>query len=184
MTEPVDLYGRTLKRLLHELRYTLSERNALNELARVAPRTSWGFFSYAYIALYNDLFSHAIKILDRNKDSATFWHIHKNNKNDVETTLKLNGLDVVDVESLTNKLKVIRDKTHFHIDKKSIFSPKDVWKEADISGNEFNKVFDKLWLVLNSLHQQHFGEQFTQPIYQAKEIESLITMAKKNDIMV
>ena len=53
-------YERSLKRLLHEVKWTLSMRNAYNALCSIAPVTNWSFFSYASLALKNDMVSHAI----------------------------------------------------------------------------------------------------------------------------
>lgn len=81
-------------------------------------------------------------------------------------------------------MKIVRDKTHFHIDKGRVFSPEGVWKEANIKGEEFNKVIDGLWSVLNSLYIKRFSEPFSQPIYDAKDISEMVEVARKNGITV
>ena len=57
-------YERALTRNLYEIRSALSERNAINIFVEERPNTSWSFFTYAYIALKNDMVAHAIKVLD------------------------------------------------------------------------------------------------------------------------
>jgi hypothetical protein len=184
MTVGTDRYGRSLTRLLHELRWAISERNAYNELCLVAPETSWGFFSYASIALKNDMCAHAIKVLDQHREASSFWYVCRCKKECVESELRRENLSVTEIQDLADKMKMVRDKTHFHIDKGRVFSPEGVWKEANIKGGEFNKVIDGLWSVLNSLYVKHFGKPFSQPIYDAKDIAELVKVARKNGITV
>jgi hypothetical protein len=118
-----DRYGRSLTRLLHELRWAISERDAYNELCRVALETSWGFFSYASIALKNDMYAHAIKVLDLHGDTSSFWYVHRCKKKDVENALRKEHVSITEIQELADKMKLVRDKTHFHIDKKGVFPP-------------------------------------------------------------
>ena len=184
MTENNDRYGRTLIRLLHECRYAISMRNAYNELCRVAPTTSWGFFSYASIALYNDMFSHSIKLLDKHKDASSFWYIYRYKGDIVKSAVDDSKTSISEIKNISYKLRLIRDKTHFHIDKKKVFSPGDVWKEAEIIGDEFNKVLDGLWQILNSIHLEHFNEKFIQPIYDGKDVEKIVDLSRNGGVDV
>jgi len=168
-------YNRSLVRNLVELERALSFRNSVNELARTALQTNWSFFSYAYLAMFDAMIFHAIKILDKHKDAASFWYIWNCNQKVVNAFIKIHNLSLDDVNSLSVKLKIIRDKTHFHIDKSAIFNPRAVWEEANISGNEFNKVLDNLWEVLRELYFEQFGKNFNQPIYAGEDIENIIS---------
>ena len=189
MTKPVlktatDRYGRSLTRLLHELRWAISKRNAYNELCRVAPETSWGFFSFASVALKNDMCAHAIKVLDQHRDTSSFWYIHRCREKTVGSALQKTGVSIAEVQELADKLKLVRDKTHFHIDKERVFAPEDVWKDAAIKSELFNKVIDGLWSVLNSLYIQHFAATFSQTIYDAKDIARIVEVVRTNGIAV
>ena len=178
------IYGRSLVRNLYELHRSLSYRNAYNGLYAVVPATDWSFFSYASLAFFDGIFAHAIKVLDRHKDAASFFYLYNCNRKEVLAELAKSHLNLVDVQTLSSKLNKIRDKTHFHIDKKAVFSPNAVWLDADMTGNFFNNVMDKLWLVLNSLHASYFHREFGQPIYAAKDVKAIIEAVQSKGLRV
>jgi len=177
-------YNRAIVRNLFELERTLSYRNGVNESIRVAPTTWWSFFSYAYLAMYDTMLSHAIKILDQHSDAASFWYLWRCNRKQIEKYLLKNNLSIDEVKLLSKKLIIIRNKTHFHIDKKEIFHPDNVWNQADITGEFFNKVMDKLWDTLKDMFHEQFGKDFLLPVYNGSDIEPIIRAAKENCITV
>lgn len=179
-----DRYYRALTRNLHEVRFCLSKRNAVNSLVEVAPNTSWSFFSYAYLALKNDMVAHAIKVLDKHKDASSFWYLYRCNQNEIGTLLKKIDLQLEDIETLTEKLIKIRDKTHFHIDKMKVFAPSSIWQEADIKGSFFNSVMEGLWEALKELHIIGYKKSFIQPIYDGADVKGIIEVVKKAGITV
>jgi hypothetical protein len=184
LNKPInDRYGRSLERLLHELKWAISERNAYNELCRLTPY-SLDFFSYALVAINNDMISHTIKALDKHKDTSSFFYIYRCEPKKVTKELKSRELSISEIETLAEKIKTVRDKTHFHIDKDRVFSPKDVWKEANIKGKEFNKVIEGIWFALSALYEEHFSEPFYQLIYDAGDIEPLLNLVEKSGIKV
>ena len=67
--------------------------------------------------------------------------------------------------SLSSSLKLVRDKTHFHIDKKTVFDPKVVWQQADIKGLEFERLLRSTFETLNYLHRERWGDDFWLPDY-------------------
>lgn len=184
MTNNCERYERALRRNLFELRYALSERNAINALVEVAPVTRWSYFSYADIAISNDMLSHAMKILDTHKDSVSFWFLYKYKKEEINEYLEDLDLSLSELEKMTTDLKFIRDKTHFHIDRKGVFDPAKVWEEAGITGNFFNKIFEGLWEVLNRLHESQHGQRFEQPIYDGDDIKKIIDCLRENNILI
>lgn len=179
-----DRYYRALTRNLHEVRFCLSHRNAVNAIVEVSPKTSWSFFSYAYLALKNDMFAHAIKVLDKHKDASSFWYLYKCNQKEFGSLLKRFDLQYEDIETLTEKLSKIRDKTHFHIDKMGVFDPSAIWKEADIKGSFFNSVMEIIWAVLKEAHISAFRKPFIQSIYDGDDVRAIIEAVKKAGIAV
>ncbi len=184
MNQSSDRYGRALKRLLNEVQLAIYERDAYNEICRISPHTSWGFFSYASIALKNDMVSHAIKVLDDHKDACAFWYIYRCKKGSADKELKKVGLDIPKIQELADKLKNVRDKTHFHIDKSKVFAPEKVWSDADIRGEKFNQVMDGLLILFHSLYQEHFGEPLVLRAYDAKDIEPIINAVKAKKLKI
>lgn len=177
-------YGRAIIRNLHELLRSLSYRNAYNGLCMIVPETNWSFFSYASLVLYDGIFSHTIKVLDKHRDAASFFYLYNCNSKAIEVELIKNGLNFTEINTLADKLYKVLDKTHFHIDKQAVFSPDTVWTDADITSNFLNRITDKLWLVLNSIYTSHFGREFGQPIYDAHDIKDIIEAVKSKWIAV
>lgn len=177
-------YVRALRRNLFELRYALSERNLINEVVAVAPETSWSFFSYAYVAMTNDMFSHAMKALDTHKDAVSFWFLYRCKKEEVDDCLNDIGLSFIELEKMTADLKYVRDKTHFHIDRNGVFDPRKVWEKAGITGDFFNKVIEGLWEILNRLHESEHGKRFDQPIYEADDVRKILNVVREGDIRI
>ncbi len=177
-------YGRSIKRNLFELHRSLSYRNAYNNFIKRKPRSKWSFFSYASLALYDGMFSHAIKVLDKHPGTVSFFYLYKCNSKLIENELVQVDVKIEEIELMSDKLNKIRNKTHFHIDKKSVFDPNKIWEEANITGNAFNNVMDNLWIVLNKLYVIEFDEIFGQPIYDGKDIISIIDAVEEKGIVV
>jgi hypothetical protein len=180
----MDRYEKTLTRLLNELRFAISKRNAHNKLNEASASFGWGFFGYSTLAFFNDMVSHAIKVLDEHRGSVSFWYIYKANQKVANKALQEARLEVSKLRELSTALKLIRDKTHFHIDRDRVFNPSEVWKEANISGDQFNCTIEGLWVALKYIHHNHFGEEYRQPVYEGEEIEKLINLAKSNGIKI
>jgi len=177
-------YYRALKRNLHEVRFCLSHRNAVNAIVEVAPITSWSFFTYAHLALYYDMVAHAIKVFDIHRDASSFWYLYRCNQKQFDSLLTKFELPFEDIENLTEKLFIIRDKTHFHIDKMGVFDPPTIWHNADIKGTFFNSVMEGIWEVLKELHISAYSKPFIQPIYDGNDVRAIIEAVKKTGIIV
>lgn len=177
-------YGRSIKSNLFELHRSLSYRNAYNIFIERTPSSHWSFFSYASLALHDGIFSHAMKVLDKHRDTVSFFYLYKCNSELIENELLLVDVKMEEIELISDKLNKIRNKTHFHIDKNAVFDPNKIWVEANITGDAFNNVMDNLWIVLNKLYVIEFKENFGQPIYDGKDIVSIIDAVEEKNIVV
>jgi len=182
--ESKDRYGRSLIRNLHELKFLLSKRNAVNTLVSENPEFGLSFFRYAYYSLKNDLIAHGIKVLDKHKDSASFWYIYHCKKDEIDKYLADKNFSIDKVEELSQKLKTVRDKTHFHIDEDGVFDPNKIWESEGITGNEFNLVFEFLWKLVNNLYISHFSEPFRDYIYEGKDIKRIVVAVRNAGINI
>ncbi|MBI4767133.1 MAG: hypothetical protein HY787_21515 [Deltaproteobacteria bacterium] len=157
---------------------------SFNALVKSVPKTSWTFFSYAYLALYNDMVAHAIKVLDKHKDASSILYLYRCNKKEFEFLSDKYELPYEDIEVLSDKLNQIRDKTHFHIDKSAVFNPSAIWKGAKIKNSFFNSVMEKLWEVLKELHLSAYNKPFIQYVYDGADVEVIIKAVKKAKIKI
>ena len=177
-------FHKALWRNLNELRFAISMRNCFNELTRGAPTTNWTFFSYCSIALFNDMFSHEMKVLDMHKDATSFWYIRGREPKLVDGLMEKYGVKPEDIKTLADKLKHVRDKTHFHIDRDGVLDSRKVWGDADIKGDFVNKVVDKLWQVLNEVYKEKYGSEFGQPIYDGEDVDTILRVCKSAGIKI
>ncbi len=177
-------YYRATRRILFELEKALSYRNAINELSKVTPKTCCSLFSYANLAMYDAMFFHIIKILDENKRASSFWYLWRHEPKIIEKLLLKHGITLDEVKQLSCKLKLIRNKTHFHIDKNNVINPRDVWDRANITWDFFHKIIDNLWNVLNDLYREQFGLEFNGQIYTGHDIQEIITATKARGVII
>src|SRR5689334_17468520 len=109
-------YDQALKRNLAEASNAILKRRALIGLEAAGSAHGLDFFRVATHALYNDVLAHAMRIFDRGKQSAAFWYILRVDESASSAIIAGNGVDIGRVEDLADRFKIIRDKTHFHID--------------------------------------------------------------------
>ena len=94
-----------------------------------------------------------------------------------------NNYDIDKLCVIADKLKIIRDKTHFHIDRDGVIAPKDIWEKANLTGKDLAKAIDIGWKSLNYLHKQKIGNIFYFPKYNGTDITKIIKIAKREGII-
>ncbi|MGA2623211.1 MAG: hypothetical protein ABSF91_05095 [Bacteroidota bacterium] len=187
---PLSTYSRALIRNLYELRRALSYRNAFTELLTIAPNVSAfpepgaSIFTYSFFALHDAMFLHVMNVLDLHTRVASFFYLHKCNTKGIEDELVKNGLSLADINILADKLKGVRDKAHFHIDKKAVFNPSEVWYDADIEVDFFNHVTETLEKVLHSMFVSEFNREIDASIYGAEDIKAIIGAVQSKGIRI
>ena len=156
-----DKLGDMIKRNINEMGFAILQRKTMNglESANFA-HEGLDFFRITHISLFNDMMAHIIKVMDTNKQSATFWAIYDQYKVDIDSLWKQRGFFLIDIQLVASKLKLIRDKTNFHIDEKAVSKPKEVWTTADLTGAQLTATMDIVWATLLHVHRIHFGEEF------------------------
>lgn len=142
-------YEAALERNLAEV-----QRAILNRRAMVAMESAGGIsdihLKVVYFALFNDYIARCIKVFERSAGAASFWYIYDTNQKPINEFARKNQIDLALFERLTPKLKHVRDKTHFHIDREGVLDPQAVWREADLNGQELAATVDKMWALLNA----------------------------------
>jgi hypothetical protein len=92
------------------------------------------FFLVAMDALVNDAIAHAIRVLDEHRDAASFWYVVKCDEALLIKSAARAGLDLSHLQETSRKLRKVREKTHFHIDREAVIDPSQVWRDAEING--------------------------------------------------
>ena len=133
------------------------------------------FFVIAAQALHNDMLAHAIKVFDEHRDAMSFWYIMRSNEGVMRRAAANVGLNVEELRSLSTKLRLIRTKTHFHIDRKSITDAASVWSEADIDGQALVDALRASAKMLALVKQDLFGGELeTLTEYDGSDIPKII----------
>lgn len=174
---------RALTRNLHEVGRAILERKAMVGMEAADSNHTVDFFRLAYDALFNDMIAHAIKVFDKNKDSNTFWYIYGCFKKEINKYVESIGYDLKKLDDVAEKLKIVRDKTHFHIDKVGVLKPDDVWKSANITGAELAQAIDMVWDILNHVYKITKGDEFTFPKYNGTDATRIIKLTIKEGVI-
>src|SRR5262249_2927214 len=128
----VTRYSQALTRNVNEIIAAILERRALVGIEKAQSAHRWDFFRVAYYALFNDMIAHCMRALDRNAQSASFWYLYRCEQKAIDQFVTQSRIEWSLIEAMTDKLKHVRDKTHFHVDGDAVFDPGAVWKAADI----------------------------------------------------
>lgn len=175
-----ETYHAALKRNLNELVIAKLELDACREIGdKLLLNFYDSFFTLAQDALFNDMVAHMIKVLDQNAQSATFWYIFRCKSKEVKEFIKKHEIDFMAIYDLTEKLKKIRNATHFHIDRKGVKDPKAVWSDADITYDELEENMESIYKILNHLHNKEFDFEFAIP--KIDDLQYIIKAAVETD---
>ena len=142
-------YFAAIDRNLSELQGARLNRDTLNAMEE-ADGISHLLLKIIYIAIHNDYMARCMKVFERG-EAASFWYIYRTNPQPIDARAKQMGFSVSDFEQIACKLKHIRDKTHFHIDRKGVLDPKAVWSDADLKGIDLSSAVNDVWDLLNHL---------------------------------
>lgn len=139
------------------------------------------FFEIAAHALYNDLVAHAARVFDRHPDAASFWYVVRCDEASARAQATALGVDLDQLGALADKLKGIRDKTHFHIDKKAVTDPKLVWAAAEINGDAFGSGLEGAFRVLAGLHFKRHRVTKSVPEYDGSDAIKIMRAYQQTD---
>ena len=119
--------------------------------------TGVSFLAIADQALFNDMIAGAIRIFDEHKEAGSLWYIIRCHEAVAHAAARSCGIDMDEMRTIVPKLRHVRDKTHFHIDKRNVENPALVWSHADISIDEFTKALRNAAVLLAKIKQDIYG---------------------------
>jgi hypothetical protein len=183
-----DFYRKAIKRNLYEVAHALMEVKILNAMGEYNEKEGiYGenFFSISYRAAFNDMIAHTIKVLEDSRDSSTFWSIFQNDQKKIMDLSSCSGESIDLLRTLATKVKLVRDKSHFHIDRKGVMDPEKIWHMADIKGVELEKGLKILFNILNELYEGVHGKGFLfQPEdYSGEDVIKILKFAKSENLI-
>jgi hypothetical protein len=158
-------YENAIQRNLAELQRAVLNRTTLLGLED-ANGISHLFLRLIYYAIFDDYIAHCIKVFENSKGAASFWYIYRTNRAPINAFACHHEISLEQLETVSAKLKHIRDKTHFHIDTNGVLDPKRVWHDAGLTGKELAVAVDAAWEILKDLQVSLGLPEVSLPPYQ------------------
>jgi len=178
-----DTYARALIRNLNEAGIAILERRALEGIENAKSSHSIDFIRLSYDALFNDYIAHAIKLFERSNQAVSFWYLHRCQAGIIDKFIKKENINISLIHKATDSLAHVRNKTHFHLDKKRVFDPSEVWNEANITGKELALAIDDTWKILEHLHFKIHSKYFGLPEYNGEDATKIIKAGQEAGIL-
>ena len=170
-------YERAIERNLAELQRAILNRTTLLGLEDTG--VSQLFLKLTYYALFNDYIAHCIKVFETRKQAASFWYIYRTNQKPIDACARRRKVSIKTLETVSEKLQHIRDKTHFHIDEAGVLDAKAVWREADLKGKELSWAVDAAWNILTDLQQSLKLSEVLLPEYDRAFVKRLASLVEE-----
>ncbi|MCW1983608.1 hypothetical protein FHY25_003665 [Xanthomonas arboricola] len=102
--------------------------------------------------------SHAIKVFEQSSKAASFWYLYRTDSGPIDKYAHQVGYDIANLQVVADKLKAIRNGSHFHIDKTGVLDPKVIWSGAALTGKELGTAIDFVWGALSAIQTANGGE--------------------------
>jgi len=157
-------YQGAIQRCLAELQRALLNRTTLLGLED-ANGVSHPFLLLTYYAFFNDYIAHCIKIFEEKTRAASFWHIYRTHQKSIDEYARRKKIRIQHFKEMSNKLKTIRNKTHFHIDKNCVLNSQKVWRDAGLSGKDLATAVNAAWDILKYLQKSLDLPEISLPQY-------------------
>jgi hypothetical protein len=139
------------------------------------PCVDLGFFTLAQQALFNDMVASAIRIFDEHKEAGSLWYIVRCNEAAAKHAAQACGISIDELRKLVPKLRYIRNRTHFHIDRRALENPSLVWSDADLSNAELSDALQHAALFLARIKQECYGGELEKPsVYDGSDIQQIV----------
>jgi hypothetical protein len=172
-----DQFNAALTRNLAELQRAIVNLETMTGIEEAAGGSlASRFLEICYKALFNDYVAHCCKAFEHRSDRvATFWTIREQSEGLVDEVATREDIDMASIEAVSIKLKAIRDKTHFHIDRAGMLDTRSVWKEAGLKRSELASATRGAWRILNVLRRERGLPEMGLPDFDSSDSKRIAT---------
>lgn len=170
---------RAIERNLHGLSNCILKRRAHNKFYELGTAHGLDFFRIAIHALYNDLFADLHRSFDTHPDAASIWYVQNLDRQLFDEAAAKAGVTIKRLEELSEKTKHIRDRVHFHIDRRNLVEPVAAWRTAGLTGNDVIELSEKVHEILRVMYLKLTGEDKPVPEYYAEDVELIVRSYKE-----
>jgi hypothetical protein len=180
------LEERVVDRCLDELARAMLYRRALRGLYSGKTDHGIDFVRLASLALYDQMFTHAIKVLHP-REKAGLWYILRRRRKEVAQICAEHAIVLGHVRGIAKGLLLVRNKIHFHLDKRGVRDPAKIWEEASITGLQFDAAVDAGFRLLCQFHKRvkgtEYGLQEHIDEYDGADAMRIVTLADHADLL-
>ena len=173
----MEILDEIIHRNIVEIVSAREQYNAWIVIVQNEGKHSIDFIEISRKALFHDMISHVVKVLDKDSRGATFWDIYSKFKQDIDSFMMGQEIRIKDIREFGKNLKHVWDKTHFHVDKKGVFDTRSIWIEANIKRVQLLEIMDFIYDILKHVYLKHFGVPFYYPDYNGEEINKILEIA-------
>jgi hypothetical protein len=172
-----------LDRLIEELEWCVSYNNAMHGILEIRKEhfSQMSFFTYASWSCFEAMIGRAMKVLDKTRESRSFFYIYNEDPVEVNKYLRKAGLKISSVKKLAKNLTFVRNKTFVHIDKEHVSDQNHPWRLANIVAEEFDDTIKRLYAALKQLRFDKYGIYLSYEPYTAADMTYFVrTQELKN----
>ncbi|MGZ4159739.1 MAG: hypothetical protein ACXVNF_02915 [Neobacillus sp.] len=164
---------------LNEISDAIFYLYALIGMSKAKKENNILFLKLASDALKNDIMSRLIKVLDKTRNTGSFWYIYEQEMIDIDNLVIQELIDFNAIKALCNqnRLYKIRNKIHCHLDKDYTFNQADAWQEANISTKEIKIALESLHRILRFLFEKYEGKPFPVIDYDGTDAAAVVDVA-------
>ena len=177
-----------VKRCASELSRAIWYYRAWKALQEVERHNSANFIHLAELAMGDQMITHATKVLSINVtngkfEEGGFWALYKSRQCDVDLICLRLGVCLDPIRKVGASLKLIRDKTHFHLDREGVLNPKFIWQEANITHDQFDIALSTTFAIIGELHFLINGTAYEAWQYDGSDAKLIAQHADQHDLL-
>lgn len=170
---------RAIEKNLNGLNNCILKRRVHNKFYELGTAHGLDFFRVAIHALYNDLFADLHRSFDTHQDAASIWYVRNLDSRLFNEALAEVDITLERLEKLAEKTKHIRDRVHFHVDRRDLLEPVSAWRTAALTGNEVIELTEKSHEILRIMYLRLTGEDKPVPEYYGEDVELIVRSYKE-----
>jgi hypothetical protein len=157
---------------------------AVHALGRAEYDDGVHFIRLARLAMFDQMFAHVIKVLSIQAEEKGLWYLINQRKHFVQNLLPEHRCLIKPLRKMAeNRLRLIRNKTHFHLDERRVLDAPGVWKEAAIYWGELAETIDASLQLLCLLHKEIRGQDYDIPYYDSSDATRVAEHADKHGLL-
>jgi hypothetical protein len=173
-----DRFKRTVKRIAAEAFWLHTYQNAMDGMKGV-DAIGLDFFRVSLNAMKDARLIRLIRALEDDSQTASFWYLLKSNERAVTKAAREGGLDLIELEKVSDALVGICNKTFVHIDKDGVFEPQSYYDAAGLTYDQIDRTVRTFWSAMRQLHLDIVGEEIQGDDYDGSDIRKLADLRDK-----